>query len=93
MPDRHPQTSLDELAAMVEHVIKHMATKDDVGEIVAERLKSVEQRLQAVASKIDGINRRLDSEAIQRTDLKLPLRVGELEAHVFGAARADQPQP
>ena len=81
------KTTLDELGQMVSHLVKHMLTKDDVRDIVHEEmnailpesLKPIEKRLLAVESKIVGIDRRLDAEAMRRDDEKLPMRVAVLE--------------
>ena len=79
--------SLNELGLMVEHVVKstrrieqNMATKDD--------FKNLDDPLTAVESKVDGINRRLDTEAMMRTDQKLPERVDDREIELFGASKA-----
>lgn len=88
MTDRDTSTTIDELGAMLEHIVEHMATKQDVADIIDGKLEPIEMRLAAVESKIDGINRRLDSDAMQRADLKLPQRTSDLETQVFGAARA-----
>ena len=54
---------------------------------VAEDIAEVKERLTAVESKIAGSNRRLDAEAMHRTELALPTRVADLEAETFGASR------
>jgi hypothetical protein len=88
------KVTLNELGSMMEHVVKSigniedkMATKDDVRKL-DDRLTGVEDGLTAVESKVDGINRRLDSEAMMRTDQKLPERVTDLEVEIFGGSKA-----
>jgi hypothetical protein len=83
------KVTLNELGSMVEHVVKsigrieeNMATKDD--------FKNLDDRLSAVESKVDGINRRLDTEAMIRTDQKLTERVNDLEIELFGASKAQK---
>src|SRR5262249_116699 len=70
---------LHDLTDTVGLIVKNMATKDEVRQIVREELKPIEDRLTSVESKIAGTNRRLDEEAMQRTDLALPKRVSDLE--------------
>jgi hypothetical protein len=72
--------------------IVNMATKDDVRKIVREELKPIETRLMSVESKVAGIDRRLDAEAMRRDDEKIPARVTHLEKKVFGAPRAPAQQ-
>ena len=72
--------------------IKDFATKDDVREIVQQELKPIQEGLTAVKSKIEGTNRRLDDEAMQRTDLKLPPRVHDLEEKVYGVGKSKHPK-
>jgi hypothetical protein len=54
---------------------------------IAEDLAEVKDRLTAVESKVAGTNRRLDEEALLRTDLAIPKRVADLEEKTFGASR------
>lgn len=73
-----------------------MATKDDVRDIVKEvtepRFSKIDDRLTSVENKISGTNRRLDTEAIQRSDLRLPRRVHRLEEKVFGRGGSQHPK-
>jgi hypothetical protein len=70
---------LHDLTETVGFVVKNMATKDDI--------KELKDQITAVASKVSGTNRRLDDEAMLRTDLALPKRVSDLEEKTFGASR------
>jgi hypothetical protein len=45
-------------------------------------LKPVETRLTAVESKLSGIDRRLDSDAMKRDLEQLPARVDAIEKHL-----------
>ena len=65
-------------------IIDRMATKDDIGEL--------KEQIATVDSKVAGINRRLDTDAMQRTDLKLPRRVHELEEKVYGTGASKHPK-
>ena len=82
------RTTLKEVGEMLTHVVKHMATKDDVRRIVGEKLKPIDSLLAAVEGKVSGIDRRLDTEAMRRDDEKIPTRVAHIEKKVFGASRA-----
>lgn len=56
--------ALTELGAMVEHIVNHMVTKDDLDALDAKltaHIDGIDTRLVAVESKVDGINRRLDT--------------------------------
>ncbi len=66
----------DQLEAL-NFVVQHMTT--------TEELAALEKRVTAIESKVDGINRRLDSEAMERVDVGALLnRVAKLEDRVFG---------
>ena len=67
---------------------KNFATKDDLAKLE----KNLTVKIEGVDSKVAGTNRRLDTEAMQRTDLKLPRRVHELEEEVYGAGRSKHPK-
>jgi hypothetical protein len=65
---------------MLAHVVKHMATKEDLAgfptkDEVRDMLKPVETRLMAV-------DRRLDSDAMKRDLEQLPARVDAIEKHL-----------
>ena len=66
--------------------LKQFATKDDMRQM----LKPIETRLTAIEGKIDGIDKRLDIDAIKRDHEKLPVRVADLEQELFGKSRAPQ---
>ena len=63
---------LDELSQLVETAFTGVAA--DISDIkhslgaFSRRFDKVDERLTAVESKVDGINHRLDTEAMQRTD-------------------------
>ena len=71
------------------------------GKLVASRLgcrfiyrelDRLEDEVIAVKSKVDGTNRRLDNEAMERTDLKLARRMHELEEETFGPGHSKHPK-
>ena len=88
------KTTLKEVGEMLTHVVKHMATKDDVKKLGGDvkrldgSMKKLDDRLAGVESKVSGIDRRLDTEAMRRDDEKIPTRVASIEKKVFGASRA-----
>ena len=54
------ETTLNELAEMLSHVVKHMATKEDVGRL-EDRLERVETSLERVETRLDKVDARLAS--------------------------------
>jgi len=53
-----------------------------------EMLKNIDRRLTAVESKVLGVERRLDSEAMERFDVKsIFTRMERIELAVFGSKR------
>ena len=73
----------------IKRKVEDLPTREEVKEIVEE---IVAGKLLPIESKLSGIERRLDSEAIRRDDEKLPPRVSDLEQKVFGKSRAPQQQ-
>ena len=70
----------------------------DVFDVFGKRFDAVDARFDKLGEKIDGvyskvagINRRLDAEAIQGTDLKMPRRLHDLEEEVYGTGRSKHP--
>ena len=78
------ETTLKEIGETLGFIVERMATKDDI--------KELKDQIAAVDSKVAGINRRLDTEAMQRTDLKFPRRVHDLEEEVYGTGRSKHPK-
>jgi hypothetical protein len=77
------KTTLKELGEMLAHVVKHMATKEDIADInikmvtkddLAEAVEKLDDRLTAVESKIGGIHNRIDDEALKRGNLETRVR-------------------
>ena len=65
---------------------------DKLDEKIAATEKALIEKIDGVDSKVAGINRRLDAEAIQRTDLNPPRRVHDLEEEVYGTGRSKHPK-
>ena len=71
------KTTLNEIGEMLTHVVKHMATKDDITELRHD-LKGDIANLQ---TQVNSIERQL-------RETKTEVRLGNLEEKVFGRARA-----
>src|SRR5215831_1289841 len=55
------ETTLNELADMLSHVVEHMVTKDDIRSIVAEDVRSiVAEELAPILAELRSIRRELD---------------------------------
>ena len=81
------KTTLKEVGEMLGHIVRHMATKDDIKNMATkDDIKKLDDRLAGVESKVSGIDRRLDAEAMRRDEEKIPARLGKLEKKVFGAS-------
>lgn len=89
--ERRMENGFAAVAEDIADIRGQMVTKDELPELVRpilrEELQSIEDRLISVESKITGTNRRLDDEAMLRTDLALPTRIADLEETTFGASR------
>ena len=73
--DTHSKEIRD-LSASVAHVVKHMATKDDIADLKHE-LKGDIARVQGQVNSIEA----------QLRETKIEVRLGNLEEKVFGAPR------
>ena len=84
---------LDHIISMLGDVVDVFGKRfDKLDEKIAATEKALIEKIDGVDSKAAGINRRLDAEAIQRTDLKLPRRVHDLEEEVYGTGRSKHPK-
>ena len=70
------KTTLNELGDMLAHVVKHMATKDNIADLKHE-LKGDIARVQEQVNSIEA----------QLRETKIEVRLGNLEDKVFGAPR------
>jgi hypothetical protein len=87
--DQNLKDILETVNFIKDHMTTHMLTKEEgvTKEYLREALKPIEDRLTSVESKVAGTNRRLDTDAMFRSDLALPKRVSDLEEKTFGASR------
>ena len=72
------KTTLKEIADMLTHVVKHMATKEDL----AAAETRLGDRIDGLKVKVEGLQNQRDAEALRRTDEKIPDRVGTIEKHL-----------
>jgi hypothetical protein len=100
LPDLIRPIIREEVEAVVRPVVRDIVREEIsenvrpiVREEITDALKPIEERLTSVESKVSGINRRLDTEAMYRGDLALPKRVSDLEEKTFGASRHPQHLP
>jgi hypothetical protein len=64
--------TLEEIGDMLTHVVKHMATKDDIANVQGDIARVQEQ---------------VNSIEAQLRETKIEIRLGNLEEKVFGEAR------
>jgi hypothetical protein len=74
------ETTLNEIGEMVAHVVKHMATKDDIAEVRRELKGDILRVSEQVAS--------IETQLRGMKHVKLQSRVADLEEEVFGETRA-----
>ena len=60
----------------------HMATKDDLADLRHEVKAELDDTRTELRGKLDGINRRLDTDAMIRSDLRIPERIAAVERHL-----------
>ena len=77
------------IAGDIADIREHMATKDEVAALrtelktdIADLSAELDDTRAELRGKIDGINRRLDTDAMIRSDLKLPERLAAVERHL-----------
>jgi hypothetical protein len=78
--------TLKELADMLAHVVKHMATKDDIADLrkemaTKEDLAAVETRLDRRIEKLDTKLTKFEEHEIDKR-LQLEVRVSAIEKHL-----------
>jgi hypothetical protein len=76
------ETTLNEIGEMLAHVVKHMATKDDIADVRTEM--ATKDQIIALHTQVNSIETQL--RGMQYA--KLQSRVADLEEEVFGKARA-----
>jgi chemotaxis regulatin CheY-phosphate phosphatase CheZ len=86
--DKETKTAFAKLTKTMQDGFASLEARMEKGfAAVAEDIADVKDRLTAVESKVAGTNRRLDEEAMLRTEFALPKRVSDLEEKTFGASR------
>jgi hypothetical protein len=70
--------TLNELGEMVQHVVKHMATKEDLENLATkDDVAAIHTQVNSIETQLRGMNH-----------VKLEGRVADLEEKVFGKVRA-----
>ncbi len=70
------KTTLNEIGEMLAHVVKHMATKDDIADLRRE----IKGDILTVQTQVNSIGQQL-------RETKIEVRLGSLEEKVFGTPR------
>ena len=78
------KTTLNELGLMLEHVVKHMATKEDLNDGLAEVRNEMATGFLTLQTQVNSIE--TDIRGLKHS--KLEFRVADLEEKVFGKVRA-----
>jgi hypothetical protein len=80
------KTTLNELGSVMEHVVKHMATKEDLADLKKELKAELASKadLFALQTQVSSIEN--DIRSMKQS--KLEFRVADLEEKVFGKVRA-----
>ena len=76
------KTTLNELGEMLAHVVKHMATKEDVAEIRNDM--ATKDQIVTLHTQVNAI----ETQLRDMRHTKLQSRVADLEEEVFGKVRA-----
>jgi hypothetical protein len=76
------KTTLNELGQMLEHIVKHMATKEDIADIIRDM--ATKDQVIALHTQVNSI----ETELRGMKHIKLEGRVADLEEKVFGKVRA-----
>jgi hypothetical protein len=80
--------TLDELGDMLTHVVKHMATKEDLERFATKEDIAEIKRDMATKDQIIALQTQVNSIEHQLRTTKSDRRLGDLEEEVFGSARA-----
>jgi hypothetical protein len=76
------ETTIKEIGEMLEHVVKHMATKDDLKDLATKnQIVGLRTQVTAIETDVRGMKH-----------AKLETRVADLEDEVFGAHRSKHPK-
>ena len=71
------KTTLNEIGDMLQHLVLHMATKEDIAELRTE----LKGDIAAVHTQVNSIERQL-------RETRTEVRLGDLEEKVFGTVRS-----
>jgi predicted RNase H-like nuclease (RuvC/YqgF family) len=76
------ETGLKELGEMLEHVVKHMATKEDIANLT-EHVVSIEQELKSVRRNLDDLRNKVENVVGYRKEIDHALeRIAAIEKHL-----------
>jgi len=77
------ETTLNELAEMLTHVVERMATKEDVRSIVAEELAPVLAELRSIRRELDDLREKVENVSGFRKEIDHALeRIAVIEKHL-----------
>ena len=79
---RKKKMTLNELGSMVEHVINHMATKEDI-----ERLEAKDDQALGHAVAMHDQMNNMEAELKTLSKANLPQRISDLEIELFGSSK------
>ena len=85
------KTTLNELGSMIEHVVKHMATKEDIEEVRTELKADLAKVRKEMAAGFNVLQTQvisIEGDIKGMKQSKLEFRVADLEEEVFGKVRA-----
>ena len=76
------KTTLKELGDMLAHVVKHMATKDDIANL-GEQLTSVERELKSIRRDLDDLREKVENVSGFQNEIDHALeRIAAIEKHL-----------
>jgi peptidoglycan hydrolase CwlO-like protein len=76
------KTTLKELGDMLAHVVKHMATKDDIANL-GEQLTSVERELKSIRRDLDDLREKVENVSGFQKEIDHALeRIAAIEKHL-----------
>ena len=76
------KTSLKEIADMLAHVVKHMATKDDIANLGGQ-LTSVERELKSIRRDLDDLREKVENVSGFQKEIDHALeRIAAIEKHL-----------
>ena len=76
------KTTLKELGDMLAHVVKHMATKDDIAKL-GEQLTSVERELKSIRRDLDDLREKVENVSGFQKEIDHALeRIAAIEKHL-----------